>query len=153
MPESQASNEHLLEEDEEILKLSFDPENNEELNNEEVATFDEKKDYELIRVLEDTLLISLFSEVDVKTTFHIQLLVRMNDQHQDKKDPERVFLKILQKDFIRISLDQNYKQISCEICSQEAEDQDERLKDFDVKKIMSIFHRILAAEQQFKIHK
>src|SRR5216117_3819838 len=45
----------------------------------------------------------------------------------------RVFLTNLQKDFIKILLDQNNKQTSCEICSQKAKNQDERLKNFDVK--------------------
>ena len=88
----------------------------------------------------------------------------MNDQHQvNKRNSEKVFLIILQKNFLRIFLDLDQhskhffvceqKQISCEICSQKAEDQDERLKDFDMKKITSIFNEVFATEQQFKIHK
>ena len=38
-----------------------------------------KKDYELIRILEDVLLMLLFSEIDVEITFHIQLLIKTND--------------------------------------------------------------------------
>ena len=145
--EAQITNECLLEEDEKILKSTFDSENNEKLNIKEVAAFDEKKDYELVRALEDALLMLSFFKVDVKTAFHVQLSVRTNDQHQaNKRDSERVFLTILQKNFLRILLDQNNKQTSCEICSQKAEDQDERLKDFDVKKIMSTFHRTLATK-------
>ena len=59
----------------------------------------------------------------------------------------------LQKDFLSILLDQNDKQISCEVCSQRAENQDKKLEDFDIKKITLIFHETLAAEQQFKVHK
>ena len=62
----------------------------------------------------------------------------MNDQYYDKRDSERVFSEILQKVFIRIFLDQ----ISCEICSQRAENQDERLENFNMKKIMLIFNKI-----------
>ena len=175
---AQTTNEHLLKEDEKILKLSFNSENNEKekSDDEEVVTFDEKEDYELVRALEDILLTSSFSEVDAEATFHIQLSIRTNDQHQaDKRNSEKVFLAISQKDFLRILLDQNQNkkdservfseilqkdfirisldQISCEICSQKAKNQDERLKNFDMKKIMSIFNRVFAAEQQFKIHK
>src|SRR6266487_4874194 len=138
---AQTTNECLLKEDEKILKSSFNSENNEKekSDDEEVIIFNEKENYELVRMLEDILLTSSLSEVDVKVTFHIQLLIRMNDQHQaDKRDSERVFLIISQKDFLSISLDQNDKQISYEVCSQEADNQDKRLKDFDMKKITSI---------------
>ncbi len=91
---AQITNEHLLKKDEKILKLSFNSENDEKLNNKEVITFDEKKDYELVRALENILLTSSSSEVDVEITFHIQLSVRTNDQHHDKRDSERVFSKI-----------------------------------------------------------
>ena len=151
---AQTTNESLLKKDEKILKLTFDSENNEKSDIKEVVTFDKKKNYKLVRVLENALLTSSLSEVDVKIAFHVQLLIRMNDQHQaDKRDSEKVFLAILQKDFLEILLDQNDEQTSCEICSQKAEDQDERLEDFDTKKITSTFHETLAAEQQFKVHK
>src|SRR5437773_159120 len=100
---AQTTNEHLLKEDEKILKSSFNSENDEKSDNEEVVAFDEKEDYELVRALEDALLMSLFFEVDVEITFHIQLLIRTNDQHQaGKRDSERVFLATLQEDFLRI---------------------------------------------------
>src|SRR2546421_12601582 len=78
LSEAQTTNECLLEEDEKILKSSFNSEDD-ELNSEEVAAFDEKKDYELVRALEDILLMLSSSEVDIKIVFHIQLLIRMND--------------------------------------------------------------------------
>ena len=81
LSEIQTTNESLLKEDEKILKSSFDSENDEKSNTEEVITFDEKKDYELIKTLEDALLMLSLSEVDVKVTFHIQLLIRTNNQH------------------------------------------------------------------------
>ena len=46
----------------------------------------------------------------------------------------------------KADLDQNNKQTSCEICSQKTKDQDERLKNFDMKKITSIFNKVFAAE-------
>src|SRR5438034_2533924 len=124
---AQTTNECLLEEDEKILKSTFNSENDEKSDNEEITAFDEKKNYKLVRALEDILLMLSSSEVDVEITFHIQLLIRMNDQCHDKRNSERVFLKISQKVFVEISLDQT----SCEICSQKAENQDERFKDFD----------------------
>ena len=147
LSETQTTNESLLKKDKKILKFTFNSENDEKSDTKEIITFDEKKDYKLVRTLENALLTLSFSEINVKITFHIQLLIRMNDQHQaDKRDSERVFLVISQKDFLEILLDQNNKQISCEICSQKAEDQDERLEDFDTKKITSTFHETLAAE-------
>ena len=74
-------------------------------------------------------------------------MIRTNDQYQaDKRDSERVFLAISQKDFLRILLDQNDEQTSYEICFQKADDQNERLEDFDMKKIMSIFNEVFATE-------
>jgi len=67
---AQTTNKHLLEEDEKILKSSFDSEN-EKLNTEEVIIFNKKKDYKLVRVLENILLMLLFSKVDIEVTFHI----------------------------------------------------------------------------------
>src|SRR5438034_11114623 len=97
LSEAQTTNECLLKKDEKILKSSFNSENDEKPDNEEVTAFDEKKDYELVRALEDVLLMSSSFEVDVEITFHIQLLIRINDQHHDKRDLKRVFLKTSQK--------------------------------------------------------
>src|SRR6266487_639171 len=154
LPEAQATNECLLEEDEEILEPTFDPEDDEEPDTEEVAAFDEKEDYELARALEDALLTPPPSEVDVETAFHIQLPVRLNDQHKaGKGDPERAFPETPQEGFVGIPLGQNNEQTPCEICSQGAEDQDERLEDFDAKKITSTFNGAFAAGRRFKVHK
>ena len=127
LSETQTTNKCLFKENKKILKSTFDLENNKKLNTEEVIIFDKKKDYELVKALQDALLTSSLFKIDAETTFHIQLSVRLNDQH-------------------KADLDQNNKQISCKICSQETEDQNERLKNFDMKKITSIFNRIFAAE-------
>src|SRR5438045_773551 len=82
---AQTTNKSLLKEDEKILKSTFNSENDEKLNTEKVTAFDKKKDYELVRALENALLTLPPSEVDAEATFHIQLLVRMNDQHQADK--------------------------------------------------------------------
>ena len=68
---AQTINESFLEEDEKILKSTFNSENNEKSDIKEVAAFDKKKDYELVRVLKDILLISSFFKVDVEITFHV----------------------------------------------------------------------------------
>ena len=68
---AQTTNEHLLKEDEKILKSSFNSENNEKSDNEEIITFDKKENYELVRALEDTLLTSSFFKINVKIIFHI----------------------------------------------------------------------------------
>ena len=85
-----------------------------------------KKNYELIKALENALFMLSLSKVNAEIAFHIQLLIRMNDQY-------------------KADLNQNNEQISCEICSQETENQDERFKNFDVKKIMSIFNEVFIA--------
>ncbi len=79
LSEIQIINKSLLKKDEKILKSSFDSENDEKLDTEEVITFNKKKDYELVRALKDALLTSSLFKVDVKTAFHIQLSVRIND--------------------------------------------------------------------------
>ncbi len=70
---AQITNEHLLKKDEKILKLLFNSENDEKekSDDEEVIIFDKKKNYELVRALEDILLMSSFFKVDIKVTFHI----------------------------------------------------------------------------------
>ena len=106
LSEAQTTNECLLKEDEKILKSSFNSENDEKSDNEEVITFDKKKDYKLVRALEDVLLTSSSFKVDVEITFYIQLLIRMNNQHKvNKRDSEKVFLINLQKNFIKNFLD------------------------------------------------
>ena len=76
---AQTTNEYLLEEDEKILKLSFNSENNEKSDNKKIIIFDKKENYELIKVLKNALLILLFFKVNVEFTFHIQLLIRINN--------------------------------------------------------------------------
>ena len=71
LSEVQIINESLLEEDEKILKSSFDSENDKKLNTEEVIIFNEKKDYKLVRALENILLISSFFKIDIEIIFHI----------------------------------------------------------------------------------
>ena len=83
---AQTTNKSLLKEDEKILKSTFNSENDEKLNTEKIVAFDEKKNYELIRAFKDALLTSSFSEVDAEIAFHIQLLIRMNDQHKANLD-------------------------------------------------------------------
>src|SRR5881396_3336958 len=61
---AQTTNEHLLEKDEKILKSSFNLKDDES-DNEKIIVFDKKKNYELIRTLEDVLLTLSSSEVDV----------------------------------------------------------------------------------------
>ncbi len=68
---TQIINKYLLKEDEKILKSLFNSKNNEKLNTKEVIIFNEKKNYELVRILKNILLISSFSEVDIKIAFYI----------------------------------------------------------------------------------
>ena len=63
---TQTTNESLLEEDKKILKYTFDSENNEKSDTEKIIIFDEKKNYKLIRILEDALFISSLFKVNVK---------------------------------------------------------------------------------------
>jgi hypothetical protein len=76
---AQIINKRFLEENEKILKSTFNSENNEKLNIKKITAFNKKKNYKLIRTLENILLISLFSKVDIKITFHVQFLIRIND--------------------------------------------------------------------------
>ena len=76
LSETQTTNECFLEEDEEMLKSSFNLENDEKSDKKKVADFDKKEDYELAKILEDILLTSSLFKKNVKTAFHIQLLIR-----------------------------------------------------------------------------
>ena len=69
--ETQTINKSLFKKNKKILKFIFNSENNEKSNTEKIITFDEKKDYELVRTLKNILLMSSSSEVDVDTAFHI----------------------------------------------------------------------------------
>ena len=89
--------------------------------------FNEKKDFELTQTFEKALQLLTSSFSDIKFTFHVQLLLKSNDQNQE--------------------------QFSCEICSQKMKDDDERFENFTQSKISSIFHEAFITDQQFKIHK
>ena len=71
LSETQIINKHLLKEDEKILKLSFNSKNNKKSDNKKIIIFDEKKDYELVRTLENILLISSIFKIDIEIIFHI----------------------------------------------------------------------------------
>ncbi len=64
-------NEYFLEENKKILKSTFDSENDKKLNIKKVIIFDKKKNYELVRILENALLTSLFSEINIEYIFYI----------------------------------------------------------------------------------
>ncbi len=85
--EVQTTNKYFFEKDEKILKFSFDSENNEKSDTEKIIMFNEKKNYKLVRILEDILLTLSFFKINIEITFHVQLLIRINNQHQtDKKN-------------------------------------------------------------------
>ena len=81
LSETQITNESFLEVDEKVLKPIHHNENeneNEEFNDEAVADFNKKKDFELMQILEKALQLSTSSSF--KSAFHIQLPVKSNDQ-------------------------------------------------------------------------
>ncbi len=125
LPEAEATNERILEEDEEVLESLHDPENEE--SDESVVGFDEKEDYELARALQEALLTPPPSEVDPDAAFHVQLPVGLTAQAQE--------------------------QSLCEACSQGVAE-DERFEDFIDIKISSAFHGAFVAGRKLKkIHK
>ena len=105
---AQVTNKCLLEEDEKILKLSFDLEDDEKSDNKEIASFDKNKDYELAKALENALLMSPLSDIEI--AFHVQL--PLNSQSQaNKRDSKKDFLEISSEDSVETL------QTPCEICS------------------------------------
>ena len=70
LPKAEATNERILEEDEEVLEPLYDSDDDESTD-EGVAAFDEKEDYKLIKALEDTYLTLLFLEIDLLVIFHV----------------------------------------------------------------------------------
>jgi len=70
LSEAQIINKYLLKEDEKILKSLFDSEN-EKSDTEKIIIFNKKKDYKLVRTLEDILLILSFFKINIKVIFHI----------------------------------------------------------------------------------
>ena len=81
LSEIQITNESLLEANEKVLKSIHHNENeneNKEFNDEAVANFNEKKDFELMQILEKTL--QLLTSSSFKSAFHIQLSVKSNNQ-------------------------------------------------------------------------
>ena len=80
--EAQATNEHLLKEDEKILELLFnldDEKSEDEESENEVTSFDEKKDYKLAKALKEILL--TLSSSDIESVFHVQLLIKLSISH------------------------------------------------------------------------
>ena len=125
LPEILATNERLLEEDEEVLEPADDLEEESEEPDEGVSAFDEKEDYELARALEEALLTPPPSEVDPETAFHIQF--------PTEESPHEAY---------------------CEACSEGVEDEEERFEDFANTKISSALHGAFVAGSRFKkIHK
>jgi hypothetical protein len=123
LPETQAANENILEEDEEVLEPSQD-ENDEEFDDEVIANFDEKKDFKLAQALEEALALgALPTSPPFKSAFHVQLPVKSTDQSQDRELP-------------------------CTACSQEVDE--DRFEDFNHLKILTTFHRAFAAGREFK---
>ena len=107
------------------MKTSFD----EKSDNEIIAEFDKKKDFELAKALEKAL--SYPTTPSTKSAFHVQLPVETNHQGKDQE------------------------QSVCEACSQRVKNNDERFEDFNNEKIFSTFHEAFVAEQHFgrRIHK
>jgi hypothetical protein len=68
----QATNKYLLEKNEKILKLSYDNKPNEK-SDETIVDFDEKEIFELAKILKNTYLIFLSSNVNF--AFHVQFSV------------------------------------------------------------------------------
>ena len=67
----QIINKSLLKKNEKILKSLFNSENNKKSDTKEVIIFDKKKNYKLIKALENTLLISLFFKINIEIIFYI----------------------------------------------------------------------------------
>ena len=121
LSETQITNKNFLEADEKVLKSIHHDENeneNEEFNDEIIANFNKKKDFELTQILEKAL--QLFTSSFSESAFHIQLSVKSNNQDQ--------------------------KQFSCEICFQKMKNDNERFENFIQSKISSIFHEAFTAE-------
>ena len=64
LPDTQAKNEALLEDDEEILEISHQEEDDDDVDIEPIQDFNEMEDLELAKALEDTYLTPPPSEED-----------------------------------------------------------------------------------------
>src|SRR5438034_5784881 len=84
LSEIQITNESFLEENEKVLKSIYhdENENNEESDDEVIMNFNEKKDFELTQTLKKALQLLTSSFSDIKSAFHVQLLLKSNDQNQ-----------------------------------------------------------------------
>ena len=83
LPEPQAINERILEEDEEIFESSFDQNAEEEVDDEPIPEFNEEEDLELAKALEDALNTYPTPPLtDEDSTFYIQLPTGENDREQ-----------------------------------------------------------------------
>ena len=92
----------------------------EESENEAIAEFDEKEDFELAKALEKAL--SNSTTPSKESAFHVRLPVETNHQGEDQE------------------------QSVCEACSQGVENDDERFEDFNNEKIFSMFHEVFVTE-------
>ena len=118
LPEAQATNEHLLEEDEKMLEL-YENESDENIAEKmKITNFKKDENYELVKTLEEALFVQPASEVG--SSFHVRFPV--NSKAQTKDSP-------------------------CEACSQRVEE-NERFEDFQNTKIQSTFHEAFSAGQQ-----
>ena len=72
LPENEIINEEILEDDD-IEKKSLMNIDNLEDEDEQIVNFDEKKDYELVKILEEILSVFLSNSFNEKSAFHIDL--------------------------------------------------------------------------------
>ena len=63
------------------MKSSFNLKNDEKSDTEKIIIFNKKKNYKLIRILENILLTLLFFKINIEITFHVQFLIKMNNQY------------------------------------------------------------------------
>src|SRR5204862_7081138 len=83
LSEIQIMNENFLEADEKVLKSIHHDENenkNEKFNDETIANFNEKKNFELMQTFKKALQLLTLSSSE--SAFHIQLSVKSNNQNQ-----------------------------------------------------------------------
>ena len=74
----------LKEQDDEMKDVEEKDNDDEEFDDEVIANFIKKNDNELAQALEKVLE-ALLTSLSSKSTFHIQLLVKSNDQDQDQE--------------------------------------------------------------------
>jgi hypothetical protein len=132
LPDTQAKNEALLEDDEEILEISHqEDDDDDDVHNEPIQDFNEVEDLELAKALEEAYLTPPPSEEDEDSPYSFHVQYPIDQDHVNEFNPQGVDGDTTKDPF----------NAAC----------DDRFEDFVCEKITSTYHGAFTAGRNFNL--